>query len=240
MVEEMSAEPVQLSLGVQLNDDCTFDNFYPSSENNQQVLAALKNFAAGQNEKNIVVWGAPGSGLTHLLQAVCHQVWARKRSVQYLPLREMIGFSAEDICEGLEEAEFVCLDGVDQICGVREWEKALFHLYNNIRDAGHNLLISSHTSPPSLPIVLADLRSRVLGCVRYHVESLSDSGKQTALIKRAAARGLELPEDVARYILTRASRDTNDLFDLLNTLDEASLQHQRKLTIPFVKEVLLL
>lgn len=236
----MSAEPVQLSLGVQLNDDCTFDNFYPSSENNQQVLAALKNFAAGQNEKNIVVWGAPGSGLTHLLQAVCHQVWARKRSVQYLPLREMIGFSAEDICEGLEEAEFVCLDGVDQICGVREWEKALFHLYNNIRDAGHNLLISSHTSPPSLPIVLADLRSRVLGCVRYHVESLSDSGKQTALIKRAAARGLELPEDVARYILTRASRDTNDLFDLLNTLDEASLQHQRKLTIPFVKEVLLL
>lgn len=240
MVEEMSAEPVQLSLGVKLNDDCTFHNFHPSSDNNRQVLATLKNFVATPSDKNLVVWGAPGAGLTHLLQAVCHEVWARKRSVQYLPLREMIGFSAEDICDGLEEAEYICLDGIDQICGVREWENALFHLYNNIRDAGHCLLISSHTSPPSLPIVLADLRSRVLGCVRYHVESLSDSGKQSALILRAAARGLELPEDVARYILTRAPRDTNELFDMLNTLDEASLQHQRKLTIPFVKEVLLL
>jgi len=237
----MNTEPIQLSLGVRLNDDCTFDNFYAtSSATNQLALDALTNFAASQRDKNLLIWGAPGSGLTHLLQAVCHEVWARKQNVQYLPLREMIGFSAEDICDGLEEAEFICLDGVDQICGIKEWERALFHLYNNIRDAGHYLLISSHTSPPSLPIVLADLRSRVLGCVRYHIESLTDSGKQTALIRRAAVRGLELPEEVARYILSRASRDTNELFDMLNKLDEASLQHQRKLTIPFVKEVLRL
>lgn len=236
----MNTGPVQLSLGVSLNDDCTFGNFYASSNSNQQALGVLKDFASGQGEKMLLIWGAPGSGLTHLLQAVCHEVWGRKRSVQYLPLREMIGFSAEDICDGLEEAEYICLDGIDQICGIKEWERALFHLYNNIKDAGHYLLISSHTSPPSLPIVLADLRSRVLGCLRYHIESLTDSGKQTALIRRAAARGLELPEDVARFILSRASRDTNELFYMLNTLDEASLQHQRKLTIPFVKDVLSL
>src|SRR5690606_34733806 len=140
-----------------------------------------------------------GSGLTQLVQAVCHEVWEQNNTVQYLPLREMIGFSAEDICEGLEDARFVFLDGIDQICGIKEWERSLFHLYNNIKDAGHSLLISSHTSPPSLPIVLADLRSRVLGCVRYHIESLTDADKQTAMIMRAAARGLELPGDVARY-----------------------------------------
>lgn len=236
----MSIAPVQLSLGITLNDDCTFDNFYAATESNTQALTSLKNFVDAKGEPNLLVWGARGSGLTHLLQAVCHEVWAQQRSVQYLPLRDMIGFSAEDICEGLEETQFICLDGIDQICGVKEWEKALFHLYNNIKDKGHSLLIASHTSPPSLPIVLADLRSRVLGCVRYHIESLTDNDKQTAMITRAAARGLELPGEVARYILSRASRDTNELFNLLNTLDEASLQHQRKLTIPFIKDVLRL
>ncbi len=234
----MGRVPIQLSLGVTLKDECTFDNFYAASEVNVQTLQALKKFSLKESEKNILIWGAPGSGLTHLLQAVCHEVWDAGTSVQYLPLRDMLGFSAHEICDGLEEAEYVCLDGVDQICGVKEWEIALFHLYNNIKDAGHHLLISSHTSPPSLPIVLADLRSRVLGCVRFHVESMGDNEKQTAMIMRTAARGLELPGEVARFILSRASRDTNELFYMLDVLDEASLQHQRKLTIPFVKEVL--
>ncbi len=234
----MEKRPLQLSLGVTLNDESTFDNFFAGSDNNRQILQDLEKFGRAEGEKNLLVWGAPGCGLTHLLQAVCHQVWEQGRAVQYLPLRDVRGFSAADICDGLEEAEVVCLDGIDQICGVKEWENALFHLYNNIKDAGHYLLISSHTSPPSLPIVLADLRSRVLGCVRYHLESLNDADKQTALIMRAAARGMDLPGEVARYILSRASRDTNELFYMLNTLDEASLQQQRKLTIPFVKETL--
>jgi regulatory inactivation of DnaA Hda protein len=58
------------------------------------------------------------------------------------------------------------------------------------------------------------------------------------MIARAAARGMEMPADVATYILSRASRDTAELFTLLNRLDDASLQEQRKLTIPFVKSVL--
>lgn len=234
----MIKEPLQLSLGVTLNDECTFSNFYAASKTNVQTVDALRKFSTREGDNYLLVWGAHGSGLTHLLQAACYEAWEQNNSVQYLPLREMIGFSSEDICDGLEEARFVFLDGIDQICGIKEWEKSLFHLYNNIKDAGHSLLISSHTSPPSLPIVLADLRSRVLGCVRYHVETLTDADKQTAMIMRAAARGLELPGDVARYILSRASRDTNELFNLLNKLDEASLQKQRKLTIPFVKEIL--
>src|SRR5690606_17164346 len=121
-----------------------------------------------------------------------------------------------------------------------EWEQALFHLYNNIRDAGHALLIASHSGPPALPVVLADLKSRLLGSSRYHVKSLSDPGKQNALIMRARARGMQMPMDVAQYILNRASRDTTELFDLLDRLDDESMQKKRKLTIPFVKEVLMI
>ncbi|MBX2858232.1 MAG: DnaA regulatory inactivator Hda [Cellvibrionaceae bacterium] len=229
--------PIQLSLGVSLRDDRTFKNFYSADGVNQQVLSAIKGLAEGVND-NLIIWGRRGSGLTHLLQAACHDASNNAFSIQYLPLHDMLGYAAEDVCDGLAHVDLVCIDGIDSICGNRQWERAVFNLFNDIRDAGNCLLFASHTSPPALPILLADLKSRLLSCTVYHVEKLSDDDKRVAMIKRAAARGMEMPQDVARFILNRACRDTSTLFELLDCLDDASLQKQRKLTIPFVKEVL--
>lgn len=231
-------DPVQLSLGVSLRDDATFSNYFSAEGANSIALKALQQFAVDRSGGQIVVWGTRGAGLSHLLQAVCHSATAVKRTIQYLPMADVRGYAAEDLCEGLEELDIVCLDGIEHICGNRRWEQTVFHLYNRIKDHGKSLLISSHTSPPSLPILLPDLKSRILGCVVYHIESLSDEGKLDALRMRAAVRGFDLPEDVALFILRRASRDTVALFHLLNQLDDASLQEKRKLTIPFVKEIL--
>jgi len=229
--------PIQLSLGVSLRDDRTFGNFYSSKGVNEQVLAGLRGLAEG-SKNNILIWGSRGSGLTHLLQATCHDAHENSLSIQYLPLREMLGYSAQDVCDGLAEIDLVCVDGIDCICGNRLWERAMFNLFNDIRDAGNCLLFASHTSPPAMPILLPDLKSRLLSSTVYHVEKLSDDDKRAAMVMRAAARGMEMPEDVARFILNRAARDTSTLFDLLDRLDDASLQKQRKLTIPFVKEVI--
>jgi DnaA family protein len=70
------------------------------------------------------------------------------------------------------------------------------------------------------------------------VQPLSDPEKSLALQLRAKQRGLSLSQDVANYLLTHAPRDMGQLFMLLERLDLASLQRQRKITIPFVKEVL--
>lgn len=229
--------PVQLSLGVSLSDDATFANFYVA-EGNDLALHSLREFCAAEGESNILLWGRRGCGLTHLLQACCHAAYEQQRNMQYLPLREVIGFSPEDVCDGLESVELVCLDGIEAICGHLHWEQALFHLYNRLRDNGHRLLIASHLSPPALPLQLADLKSRLLGSVVYQVLGLTDEEKAAALRLRARSRGLDMSDEVARYLLSRTSRSTNELFELLNDLDDASLQHQRKLTIPFVKTVL--
>ncbi|WP_185235886.1 DnaA regulatory inactivator Hda [Teredinibacter franksiae] len=230
--------PVQLSLGVSLRDDATFDNYFTATESNDQAIFALKKLAQGAEQNLVVIWGARSAGLTHLVQALCHRAGNAQRIIQYFPMADVRGYDSQELCEGLEEMDIVCLDGIEHVCGNRAWEQSLFHLFNRLRDAGKSLLISSHVSPPSLPILLPDLKSRVLGCEIYHIESLTDDGKKDALRMRAAARGMELSEEVASFILNRASRDTVELFQLLNRLDDASLREQRKLTIPFVKEVL--
>ncbi len=234
------SEPIQLSLGISLNDEATFANYHVVGDINRIVVEALQNFAECKGDKNLVIWGGRGSGLTHLLQACARRTHSVDQSMQYLPMRDLVGYSPIQVCEGLEDLAFVCLDGIDEICGNAEWEQAIFHLYNRLKDNDQRLLIASHTSPPALPIVLADLKSRILGSTVYHVEGLSHNGKSAALQARAQNRGMELSDEVTQFILNRAPRDMNELFTLLNRLDDASLQEQRKLTIPFVKKVLCL
>lgn len=232
-----SEPPVQLSLGISLQDEATFNNFYFAGDNDTAVLA-LQQVSQGNGELNTVIWGQVGSGLSHLLQSCCHQAFRLGLTVQYLPLRELSVYAPEQVCDGLESCQLVCLDDVDCIAGDEHWEVAVFHLYNRLRERGHSLLMACHGSPASLGVRLADLQSRIMGSVVFQIHPLSDEGKTTALSLRARNRGMDMAEDVARYILARVPRDTAALFTLLNTLDDASLQHQRKLTIPFVKSVL--
>jgi DnaA-homolog protein len=119
-----------------------------------------------------------------------------------------------------------------------EWELALFNLFNRLRDAGKLLIVAAIHGPQELAVNLPDLKSRLQWGTTFHVQTLDDDQKQAALQFRAKARGLELSDEVAAFIIQRLPRDMNELFWQLNRLDHASLAEQRKLTIPFVKKVL--
>ena len=232
--------PQQLSLGVSLRDDATFANFFQSPDDgNRQVVGLLQAFASGDStEQAVYLWGEPGSGVTHLLQAVCQVAESAGRSFQYLPLADLIDAEPEVIVDGLEFLDLVCIDDLELIEGRPHWQTALFHLYNRLRDSGRQLILGARKSPRGLALDLADLHSRLQWGLTFQLHPLSDVDKLAALRQRSRLRGFDLPEDVAQYILHRAPRDTRALFACLEQLDRASLQAQRKITIPFVKQVL--
>lgn len=232
--------PQQLSLGVSLRDDATFANFYQSPDaGNRQVAGLLQEFSSGdQREQAIFLWGESGSGVTHLLQSVCQVAEGAGRSFQYLPLADLIEGEPEVILDGLDDLDLVCIDDLHLIEGHANWQTALFHLYNRLRDSGHQLLLGARKPPHGLSLDLADLQSRLQWGLTFQLHPLSDADKLAALRQRSRLRGFNLPEDVAQYILHRAPRNTRALFACLEQLDRASLQAQRKITIPFVKQVL--
>lgn len=231
--------PQQLSLGVSLNDDATFENFYaPPATANAHILSALSQQIETANESFIFLWGASGSGLTHLLQGACHHAQTLHKSFQYFPLRELAGYAPDELLVGLESLDLVVLDAIDEVITRPDWELAIFNLFNRLRDAGKLLLVAAVHGPQELSVSLPDLKSRLQWGTVFHVHTLDDDQKQAALQFRARARGLELSDEVAVYILQRLPRDMNELFLQLNRLDHASLAEQRKLTIPFVKKIL--
>ncbi|KTD76281.1 DnaA regulatory inactivator Hda [Legionella waltersii] len=225
----------QLALAIKLNDEATLSDF--NWGNNHLLYKHLLEMLSFKTDRLLYLWGAKGCGKSHLLQACCQALSANYPSI-YLPLELLIEWGPETL-DGLEQQTLICIDDIQTIAQQDAWEEALFHLYNKIRDNENSLfIISANTPPSSLNIKLPDLRSRLGWGLVMQINDLSDEDKIKTLTRNALKRGFELPESVGQYLLSRCSRNMHDLHGLLNRLDDASLEAQRKITIPFVKSTL--
>lgn len=225
----------QLALGLALQPALSFDTYIAGP--NREALDALQRLGSGNGEPYIYLWGPSGVGKSHLLQAACAALYGPQQPVAYLPLAQAADYGPE-LLQDLESLALVCLDDLQYLAGQAAWEEALFDLYNRLRDAGAKLLVSADRPLAQLPVRLPDLASRLAWGPSYQLQPLSDPELQPALTRLAAQRGLQLPADSAQYILRRCPRNLDYLQRLLERLDQASLAAKRRLTLPFVREVL--
>ncbi|MBT8119259.1 MAG: DnaA regulatory inactivator Hda [Gammaproteobacteria bacterium] len=230
----------QLPLGFEPGELFTFDSFV-AGKNSVAVGLARQMAASGysnaaKSEQQLYIWGEPGLGKSHLLQASCNLAAKNRHTVCYLTHDE-IHNQTTDIFDGLEQIELVCLDDIETWLVEPHWELALFDLINRMREKGNCLMLASSHSPDEDFVKLPDLRSRLAWGPVFHLQDISDKEKYQALSFRARQSGLELPENVADYLMKRYPRDMFGLFERLSVLDKASMAMQRRLTIPLVKSV---
>ncbi|UDG80871.1 DnaA regulatory inactivator Hda [Candidatus Hartigia pinicola] len=229
---------MQLSLPLYLPDDKTFSSFY--SGKNETLLSAIKLAINQLVGSYIYYWSREGGGKSHLLHAACAELSERNIAVGYVPLDKSTYFVPK-VLEDMEYLALVCIDNIQCIAGDPQWEIAIFNLYNRILEIGRTcLLITGDRPPRQIKLTLPDLGSRLDWGQTYKLYPLSDEDKIHALQLRARIRGFELPEDVCRFVLKRLDRKIGTLFNILNKLDHASIVAQRKVTIPFVKNILQL
>jgi DnaA-homolog protein len=224
----------QIPLGVRLPDRAEFASYLPGP--NGQALAHLERLVAGEPAAVSWLCGPAGCGKTHLLQATCAAASERMRA-GYVPLADVAALGV-GVLEGLPQLECLCLDDVDRIAGELEWERGIFSLLRELEEAGGRLVLSSQLPPAVMRWALADLGSRCAAGAVFQLRVLSEEQQHAALSLRARLRGFELPDDTWRWLQRRFPRDMRTLYELLDTLDEAALAAQRRLTVPFIREVL--
>ncbi len=224
----------QLPLALRYPPDQRFESFIAPPEGALPALSALATTAGADW---VYLSGASRTGKTHLALAVCAAAEQQGRRAAYLPLAAAAG-RLRDALDALEGHDVVALDGLDAIAGGREDEVALFDFHNRARSSGLNVLYTAHGIPDDIGLVLPDLRSRLQQCLRLVLDPLDDEGRREVLRDRAQRRGLVLEEAALDWLLTRTDRDLGALVVLLDRLDRASLAAQRRITVPFLRQVL--
>lgn len=223
----------QLALPIRLTAEQTFDAYHVSVENSVAVAAVQAMVQGRSDETQILLWGESGSGKTHLLNAACHAASDIGWRIAYLPGSDLNDI---DALLGVERCDLLCLDDVQQLNA--DAEEALFHAINRCREARTRLLISANAEPDNLPCQLADLTTRLQWGLNFQILALQDAALHDALEQLLMARELTWTDDVVAYMLKRYPRDIAQLRRCVMKLDEASLQAQRRITIPFLKSVL--
>lgn len=227
-------ESHQLPLAVGLDDHARFSTFL---EGPNEIAVSQLRMLPATSVAVTWIWGPSGTGKSHLLQAACAAASENGMTGTYVPLAGWRSLQP-GILEQEGHARLLCVDDVDKIAGQPGWEQALFRAFNEITQAGGTVLAAASASPQAVAFRLADLKSRLAGGPTFRLQHLSDNQRIAALQLRARHRGLELSDEVGEWLLKRVPRDMGSLYKLLDTLDLESLAAGRRLTIPFVRQIL--
>ncbi len=206
----------------------TLDSFVTGR--NEELTVLLRRIAARDvrpEQRFVTLWGSAGAGKSHLLHAL-QAAGAAKLLTPAMSTRDFVRTAGctlylLDDCEQLSERQ----------------QHAAFNLYNQLRDEGGLLVAAAGQPPAGLPL-REDLRTRLGWGLVYQVHGLSDDEKIAALSKSAEARGLALSAGVLPYLLTHFRRDMQSLSAMLDALDRYSLETQRPITMPLLRELLQL
>ncbi|HZX28467.1 MAG TPA: DnaA regulatory inactivator Hda [Telluria sp.] len=194
---------------------------------NAELTHVMQQFAARASREHFAyLWGEPAAGKTHVLQALANSGAAR-----YLtPASPATDFVFTP------EASLYLLDDCDRLTPAQQVDA--FALFNQVREHGAYMVCTGPVPPAVLP-VREDLRTRMGWGLVYQIHGLSDDEKIAALTHAAEARGLTLSASVLPYLLSHFRRDMRSLSTMLDALDQYSLETQRPVTLPLLRDLLL-
>ena len=200
-----------------------FENFLPGT--NVEAIAHLRALAAGRlSETSVTLWGAPGSGKSHLLGAVANAA---------APRAALIGLPHESV--DVAAGSVFVFDDVDRADS--DTQGRLFTLYNACRDAGAQLLVAARV-PPQQSQLRDDLRTRLGWGLVLELKPLADADKPAALASYANEQGFRLPPEVVSFLLSHVRRDMGNLMSIVAALGRHSLSTKRPVTVPLARELL--
>ena len=227
----------QMALDIGLHAGPTLQNFYagpnlPAYEH-LRLWLGRGGAQAARSPVPTYLWGAPGSGKTHLLKAVRAALREQGASMGWLDA------SQHEPPEFDERWSAVLLDDVHLYSTAQQ--AVAFNWFVNAISPGSGaqrwVLAAGSLPPADLPL-RDDLRSRLGWGHVFQLQSLDEAARRAVLRQEADARGIFLGDEVMDYMLSRFSRDLGSLMQLLDQLDAYALREKRAITIPLLKTML--
>ena len=221
-VDAHSAEPVFASVSGQLNPKFKFDNFVVGSCNQFAHAAALAVASKPSRSYNpLFIYGDTGMGKTHLMHAMGRSL------LDAYPGMRIVYTSSERFMNEMvaclranrmplfhrhyRSADVLLVDDVHILGGKERMQEEFFHTFNELYDHQKQIVISSDSTPKSIPGLVERLRTRFEWGLMVDVQPPDLETKMAILDKKAEIEGISLPEDVRIYIATKTKSSVREL-----------------------------
>lgn len=226
--------------------DYTFANFVVGASNQFAHAAAFAVATLPAKAYNpLFLYGGPGLGKTHLLHAIHQQI------IQTDPTQRVAYLTAEHFSHNLSSAlqradmetfrrhyrdvDTLLVDDVQFLAGKTHTQEEFFHTFNTLYEAGKHLVLGSDRPPQDITPLQERIRSRLGSGLLADIQPPDFETRMAILCRKAEARGLALPAEVAMLIATHFRANVRELESCLARIGAyASLQAQ-PITVPLAE-----
>lgn len=204
-----------------------FDNYIAGE--NQGVIETLKSGLVVGDW--YLLTGPRGSGRSHLMSALFQHLCDQGQASAYIPLADASDWPLLDDAA----AAYVMVDDIDALAAETAGEMHLFNALNRWRIEKTTVVMSA---AGLTDFVLPDLCSRLSQATRLTIKPLQDADLEALALRLVNDQEMNMPTDVAKYLVSRVRRNAGDVTRWVNQLLLKSLSERRPITIPMVRSLL--
>ena len=210
-------------------DGYTFDNFIVGSSNkfaHAAAIAVAEN--PGKAYNPLFIYGNSGLGKTHLLLAIGQAIHEREpnKKIAYIKGDDFTNQMVKSIKDGTVDefrlkyrnVDLFLVDDIQFIAGKRSTQEEFFHTFNNIYEAGHQIVITSDRPPMEMSLLDDRLRTRFEGGLMADIQPPDLETRMAITRNKAAQLGLVLTDDAVMYIATNITANIRQIEGVIKRL----------------------
>lgn len=207
----------------------TFDRFIVGNSNKFAHAAAVAVAERpGKTYNPLFIYGNSGLGKTHLLLAIGQAIHEREpnRKIAYVKgdeftiqlVKSIKDGTAEDFRTKYRNVDLFLVDDIQFIAGKQQTQNEFFHTFNNIYEAGHQIVITSDRPPLEMSLLDDRLRTRFEGGLMADIQPPDLETRMAITRNKAAQLGLILSDDAVEYIASNITANIRQLEGVIKRL----------------------
>jgi chromosomal replication initiator protein len=232
-----------------LAPEYTFANFVVGASNKfAHAAAEAVGNRPGEHYNPLFIYGGVGLGKTHLMNAIGHRILERdpQARVGYLSaeafMNELITAikrqRTDDFKNRFRRLDVLIIDDVQFLAGREGTQEEFFHTFNALHGSRRQIVLSADKFPKEIPRLEDRLRNRFEWGLITDIQPPDLETRVAILFKKAEAKGLRVPHDVALFLASHFESNIRELEGSLTRLGAFASLSQRPITLEFAREVL--
>jgi len=241
--------PPSVESDVVLNPQYVFENFVPGPSNNFAHAAAVAVAESpGKSYNPLFLHGSVGLGKTHLLQAICHRMMARRPDMRilYLSCETFTNHFVAAVANGeldsfryrYRHVDVLLIDDIHFLANRERTQEEFFHTFNTLYNANKQIILSSDSTPAEIPTLEERLVSRFKWGVVARIEAPVYETRVAIIAQKAAFHGVQFPDEVVRFLAENILTNIRELEGAVNKVVSMSRIYHRPIDMEMAREAL--